>query len=167
MSFVPLLAVNSELRSHAVGRRRPRKEIAKGGILCMILVVWVCSLLLMPSFRKPPNLMFFVGDMSLFWYVLVAPPSYGSIAFIVTAVFSTFTALLGIILIYRLSWASLLDRRIVNNQSNNELEEHEGAGTGDIFTINAVHSRQSGDYSNRRLFIKKRRRNHLLVFFFR
>lgn len=100
-SLVPLMAINSEFNNR--GRRNPEKLAgALRWSTCGVLFVWVASLLCFPLLKDSIEPLFIVGDISLFWYVMISPPSYDAASFIVTVSFSAATASLGVLLILRL-----------------------------------------------------------------
>lgn len=72
-------------------------------VACFILCLWVTSLLVMPVFAGPLQPVFLAGDISLFWYVIVAPPSYKSASYIITATFTCLAAIVGTYVILGIS----------------------------------------------------------------
>lgn len=101
-SLVPLLALVSE------SRQRRRQGLRWGPEIqlfssCAILMVWLMSLIFLPLLRAPTEPMFIVGDISLFWYVVIAPPSYDSLSFIVTLILSVAIVGIGLFLLFRIS----------------------------------------------------------------
>lgn len=104
-SLVPLLALTSELRLKK--RKNSRRLIwILRWVTWAILLLWVASLLCLPLLKGPMQPLFILGDVSLFWYVMIAPPSYGAPSFIVTALFSVCIAVIGAFMIFRLGRAS-------------------------------------------------------------
>lgn len=100
-SLVPLMAINSEFKKR--GRKNPEKVARMlRWSTCSVLFVWVTSLLILPLLRDSIEPLFIAGDISLFWYVMIAPPSYDAASFIVTVSFSAAIASLGVFLILRL-----------------------------------------------------------------
>lgn len=68
-----------------------------------ILAMWVMSVAIMPVYRRRLESLFLVGDLSLFFFVLIAPPSYSSMTYIISIVYAAFTALAGIAIIISVS----------------------------------------------------------------
>lgn len=57
----------------------------------------------MPVFSAPLQPLFLAGDLSLFWYVILAPPSYQSASYIITASFTCLAAVVGTFIVYGIS----------------------------------------------------------------
>ena len=100
-SLVPLLALISEFR--LTKRKNPRRILQILRFVTVgILILWVTSWLCLPLLKNKMEPLYLVGDVSLFWYVMIAPPTYSSSSFAVIAVFSILIASLGAFLIFRL-----------------------------------------------------------------
>ena len=88
-SLVPLLTVTAfcpDCRNAAINRIIKKLR----WIAAIVLLLWVSSLLVMPVFLTQLEPYFTVGDLSLFWYIIVAPPAYTATNYIVTATFTCF-----------------------------------------------------------------------------
>jgi len=72
-------------------------------VACAVLSIWLGSLLTIPLFEDKFAPFFISGDISLFWYVILAPPSYSSISYIITAAYTSFAAVVGSFIIYGIS----------------------------------------------------------------
>lgn len=83
-------------------------------IVLEVLGVWVISIALLPLIRGPIEKMFLTGDLSLFWFMILAPPSYDSDAFIVIAGQATGMVGIGIWLAIRIM------RNIMKDPSDKE-----------------------------------------------
>lgn len=103
-SLVPLLAMTIVSSSSPV--RNPRRHAGHLRIIAYaVLFVWISSLFSLPLFRSQVDRVFLEGDLSLFWYVILAPPKFSQRSFIGTAAFSVFIAITGVFLICRVGRA--------------------------------------------------------------
>lgn len=68
-------------------------------LVILTFIVWIVSIGCLPLFSGKLDLMFTVGDLSLFWYVLLAPSRYTDRVFIITAVYALGSACIWLILI--------------------------------------------------------------------
>lgn len=103
ISLVPLLSVLTETDN---SRRLSRN---RRNFVLQVLGIWLISISLLPLVRRPIETMFFTGDLSLLWFMLLAPPSYGSGSFIVVAVQAVLLAGIAAWLTFRIMKDSLKD----------------------------------------------------------
>lgn len=101
-SLVPLLSVTAACGSRRHGK--PSKALPwLRWVAGAVLWLWVCSLLVLPLFSWGLNPIFTSGDLTLFWYIMIAPSTYTSVSFIITATFTSFAAMVGSFMIIRIA----------------------------------------------------------------
>ena len=66
-------------------------------------MIWVVSLLVLPLTAGTLEPFFIAGDISLFWFVIMAPPAYSSISYIITAIYTCIAASAGVVLVWRIA----------------------------------------------------------------
>lgn len=100
-SLVPLLIFAAMMPSSEDGFSA---RFANGfrRVVGVVLLVWTLSFLCIPLFLKPLEPFFVVGDISLFWYVLLAPPDYNTVHYRISAAYTIITAIIGLIILYGL-----------------------------------------------------------------
>lgn len=81
----------------------------------IVLLFWVLSIFSLPLFSKLLTPFFTSGDLSLFEYVILAPPTYSTLSYIITATYAFVAASVGTLIIYRLPYDKDmdLDRKVV------------------------------------------------------
>lgn len=100
-SLIPLLTL-------AASPPSPRRDLlAKLGRLlrwsvALVLLSWVGSLFVLPAFAARMEPFFLVGDIPLFWYVMIAPPSYSADNYKLAAAYAVITTLIGLFILFRL-----------------------------------------------------------------
>lgn len=101
-SLVPLLifAARSPPTERGV-RNRVVRGLRK--VAVVVLLVWALSLLCLPLFVKPLEPFFVVGDISLFWYVVLAPPAYHAVHYRISAAYTIIAVGIAFFILYGLS----------------------------------------------------------------
>lgn len=67
-----------------------------------IFIIWVGSLLCLPLFRNDVHDLYVVGDISLYTYIIIAPPYYDEHGFAIQVAYALIASGIGIFILYRL-----------------------------------------------------------------
>ncbi len=92
-SLIPLLTIFAARSMRGTDKESDKKRKRRVVTLVLFFIAWIVSLFTLPLFYDRMYTIFVVGDISLFWQVIIGPPRYSDPSFGIAAAYAVITTI--------------------------------------------------------------------------